>query len=202
METAAPKGNPQSFRTLVLLMGAAEGGSGGEYPPCTSQRTRYFLSDFLARKISSADVGLTLETLLCRVMPDERPRVERPASAAALVRQIRDLPTESLVALFLTKSNHVLEREVITTGSASSAVLDVPTILRRALLLQAASVVICHNHPSGSVEPSADDIAATRALANGLRAIGLTLLDHIVISKRGFTSLRDIAPEVFSAATG
>ncbi|KQR83096.1 hypothetical protein ASG07_08960 [Sphingomonas sp. Leaf343] len=73
-------------------------------------------------------------------------------------------------------------------GLDSSVTLPVRTIAREALRLDAKLAILAHNHPAGDATPSPDDILATRLLASGLSAVGVTLIDHLVIAREGVTS--------------
>lgn len=79
----------------------------------------------------------------------------------------------------------------LSTGTSSEAVLDRKSALQAALLANADSVMIAHNHPSGDTTPSAADITATKSLSEAFRICGIELLDHIIIGHdEKFTSLR------------
>jgi len=70
-------------------------------------------------------------------------------------------------------------------------------LFRNALLLGASSVILAHNHPSGLLEPSAEDIAMTAAIAQGGALLDIEVLDHLIYTAHGYTSIRQVAPQVF-----
>jgi DNA repair protein RadC len=97
---------------------------------------------------------------------------------------------EQVRALFLDAGNRLLKDEIVTTGSARETVLPPRVVLRRALELNASALIIAHNHPSGDPRPSSMDRRATRALAEGARALDIVLHDHIIVARSGTTSFR------------
>lgn len=97
---------------------------------------------------------------------------------------------EQVRALYLDVGNRVVGDNVVAKGSVSSCPIHSREIIRRALELQAVGVILVHNHPSGSPKPSEGDIAATNKLLVACQAVDLSLHDHIVISKEGWTSFR------------
>ena len=84
----------------------------------------------------------------------------------------------------------IIERREVGVGGLSSVVSDCRLILRRALNLVAASIIVVHNHPSGSAQPSGDDEAFTRRLKEAAALFDIALLDHIIIARGGSFSFR------------
>ena len=103
--------------------------------------------------------------------------------------------TEGLAVVALNRRNRVIGREVLTTGSDSYTVVDPRQVLRWALLQGrsgAASIILAHNHPSGDESPSDQDREVTRRMAVAGRAVGIRLLDHLIVVDSGrFTSLAE-----------
>jgi DNA repair protein RadC len=83
---------------------------------------------------------------------------------------------------------HVL----VSRGTSSQALVDPPDVIRPALLANASRIIVAHNHPSGNPEPSKEDIALTKRLKEAGSIVGVQLLDHLVIGKHGYASLRDM----------
>lgn len=88
---------------------------------------------------------------------------------------------EELWALYLTGGNRLLEKCRISVGGTSAVVSDVKIVVRRAVELLAAAVIIVHNHPSGNVEPSGDDTELTQKLSQACALFDIRLLDHVII---------------------
>jgi DNA repair protein RadC len=91
--------------------------------------------------------------------------------------------TEQVRALFLDRKNVLIADEEAGRGTVDAAPVYVREIVKRALALDASAVIVVHNHPSGDPAPSQADIAITRSLKDGLKTVGVTLHDHLVIGK-------------------
>lgn len=100
---------------------------------------------------------------------------------AFLKRQLRDKKNETFVALFLDSQHRILAYEELFTGTINSASVYTRPIIQRVMKLNAAAVIVAHNHPSGLSDASTHDIAFTHRLSEALGLIDATLLDHLVI---------------------
>jgi DNA repair protein RadC len=100
------------------------------------------------------------------------------------------LPRERLHLLFLDRKNAVVASETQGIGTVDHAPIYPREVARRALELNATAVIMVHNHPSGDPSPSPADIEATRKVAAALKAIGVTLHDHLIVGRNGHASLR------------
>ncbi len=101
------------------------------------------------------------------------------------------LPHEECWLLYLTSSNSVIESQRLSVGGVSATIVDHKLIIKRALELLATQIIMVHNHPSGSVEPSRDDIELTRKVDAASKLFDITLLDHIIVSNIGDYSFRN-----------
>ena len=104
--------------------------------------------------------------------------------------QLGALQHEECWALYLASSGRVLERMRISQGGVQATVVDCKLIIKRALELLAVQIVLVHNHPSGCVEPSGQDIALTERVAEAARLFDIRLLDHVIISRGAHFSFR------------
>lgn len=105
------------------------------------------------------------------------------------VKNIRNLPKEQLRGIYLDTHNRVIHDEVISIGTINSNIVHPREVFKPALEYGAAAVVLAHNHPSGVSTPSLSDIEITKQLINAGKIIGINLLDHIVVSRDGYTSV-------------
>lgn len=116
------------------------------------------------------------------------------AGTEALARYLRaDMgyrPGERLRVLFMATGNRLLADEVMFEGSIDSASVLPRPIVHRALELGASGIILVHNHPSGSPEPSRADIEATRDLIAACRPLEIAVHDHLIVARGGWTSLR------------
>lgn len=99
---------------------------------------------------------------------------------------------EYVIALYLDGRQKLIEKRVLAIGGSNFALLEPATLLHPALLLPATSCVLVHNHPSGNADPSQDDIHITQKLAAACSLVGIELLDHIVIGKDTYSSLKEL----------
>lgn len=99
---------------------------------------------------------------------------------------------EHLRVLFLDVRNHLLRDEVMGLGTLNDTSIHPREIMKRALQLGAANLILVHNHPSGNPEPSKTDIAITRRIAALGREMEVRVLDHVVVARQGTVSLREL----------
>lgn len=110
---------------------------------------------------------------------------------ARLFGHLSELSHEEFWVLYLTSAGRVIDRVRVSQGGVSGTVVDHRLIVKRALELLAGSLVLVHNHPSGSSEPSADDISATARVKAAAALFDITVVDHVIISKSGSYSLAE-----------
>lgn len=104
---------------------------------------------------------------------------------------MRDLPVEECHVLLLNQSAVVIDSVRIGMGGLTETVVDIRVILREALLKRATSLILCHNHPSGNLRPSAHDDRLTRQVQEAARLLNLTLADHVIFTDNGYYSYAD-----------
>ena len=109
----------------------------------------------------------------------------------AQVRDLGPLKKEHLVGLYLDSQNHLLARETISVGSLNTTRTHPREILKPAIEALALGFILVHNHPSGTLVPSSDDIEFTRAIAKAGELMGIPLYDHVIVSREGFVSLKE-----------
>ena len=120
-----------------------------------------------------------------------RPVVRSPADVLPLLVDIRDQRREHFLCLYLNARNQVIHKEVVSIGSLSSSIVHPREVFQPAVSQSAASVVLAHNHPSGDVSPSQDDIELTRRLVEAGEIMGIDVLDHLIIGADDFLSLKE-----------
>ena len=120
------------------------------------------------------------------------PTVNSPAEAACLLLPaMRELEQEELWALLLDTKNHVVAIHAVYRGNINSTVVRGAEVFREAVRRNSTAIIIAHNHPSGDPTPSPDDVVTTRRLVEAGQSLGIDLLDHLLISRSGYISLRE-----------
>ncbi len=108
-----------------------------------------------------------------------------------LQSRFRDLPHEVFAVLFLNRANRINHFEVISRGGITGTVADPRIILKKALESEAVSIILCHNHPSGSLKPSRADEEVTLKIKEAAGHLDIKVLDHIIVSEEGYFSFAD-----------
>ena len=117
------------------------------------------------------------------------PNITNPKAAEAVLHdRMHNLDHEEVWAVFLNPGAKVIDQQMLSKGTISQTSIDCRTVLRNALLVNAASLILLHNHPSGDPRPSAQDIHFTDRLRKACSIMDINLLDHIVIGDKGFFS--------------
>lgn len=118
------------------------------------------------------------------------PVVRNAKDVYRYLEDMRNLPKEHLRGLYLNAHQKVIHDEVISIGTVNSNLIHPREVFRPALEYGAAAVILAHNHPSGTLKPSSADMAVTRQLVEAGKLVGISLLDHVIITKRGFASIK------------
>lgn len=105
------------------------------------------------------------------------------------VKEMRDLPKEHLRGIYLNSRYQVIHDEVLSIGSLTANIIHPREVFKPALEYLASALILVHNHPSGVAEPSEADISITRQLAEAGRILGITLIDHIIVTRNKFISI-------------
>lgn len=112
----------------------------------------------------------------------ERKRVSHPAIAAEVLwKYLEGVDREHFVVLLLDTQNQIIGIHTVTIGTLDASLVHPREVFKPAILANAGSIVIAHNHPSGDPAPSAEDRAVTRQLVNAGATVGIEILDHIIV---------------------
>ncbi len=96
---------------------------------------------------------------------------------------------EKFVVFWLSTSNNVIGFEVISEGLLNSSLVHPREVFRGAIVATCANIILAHNHPSGNIEPSKEDISITKRLTEAGKILDISVLDHVIFGDDGFTSL-------------
>lgn len=104
---------------------------------------------------------------------------------------LSDIPYEEFWVVFLSRSNKIISRKKISQGGISGTVTDVRIILKMAIEQLASGIILCHNHPSGNLEPSKADILITEKIKEAGKLMDINVLDHIIVTNESYYSFAD-----------
>lgn len=117
--------------------------------------------------------------------------IRGPEDVVRLVgRKLRREQREHFLVLLLNARHEVIGQETVSIGSLNASIVHPREVFKPAVLASAASIVLIHNHPSGDPEPSEEDVAISKRLFQAGELLGISVLDHVVIARRGVVSLR------------
>ncbi|MEO7394813.1 MAG: DNA repair protein RadC [Chitinophagaceae bacterium] len=105
--------------------------------------------------------------------------------------KLKDYRHEVFSVIFLNRANKINHFEIISTGGITGTVADPRIILRKALEQDAVNIILCHNHPSGSLKPSRADEQLTIKIKEAARFLDIVVVDHIIVSEEGYYSFAD-----------
>jgi len=119
-------------------------------------------------------------------------KISGPESAERLFRRfIGELDREKFIVAALNTKNEVNSIEIVSIGSLNASIVSPREVFKSAILSNAASIIVCHNHPSGHIEPSKEDLSITVRLVEAGLLLGIPVIDHIIIGDDTTYSFKD-----------
>ena len=117
--------------------------------------------------------------------------ITSPADVLPEIRHIRDLNKEHFVAIFLNARNQVIKTDTISIGSLNASLVHPREVFAPAVGISAASLILTHNHPSGDVTPSKEDISLTKRMVQAGQIMGIEIVDHLIVASDKFLSMKE-----------
>ncbi|QTD36950.1 DNA repair protein RadC [Polaribacter batillariae] len=122
----------------------------------------------------------------------EKPKISSSKDVANLMQLvIGDLEHEEFWVLFLNNSNKVMAKWQVSKGGLTATIVDVRLLFKRALELASVAIIVCHNHPSGKLQPSLADKQLTQKIKEAGTTLDVKLLDHLIITQKDYFSFAD-----------
>ena len=116
--------------------------------------------------------------------------VKNPSDIASYyIEKLKDLKKEYFIAVFLDSKNKIIKDEVISIGTLNSSLVHPREVFKEAIKCSANSIILVHNHPSGSVEPSDEDYRVNKVLVETGNLVGIKVLDHLVVGGEKWITL-------------
>ena len=125
---------------------------------------------------------------------DVQKKIQTPGDVFNIAQNViraNEYAEENLWLITLDTKNNITGIFTVSTGSLNSSVVHPREVFKRAVLQNSASIIICHNHPSGDPTPSPEDISTTKRIYDAARILGIELLDHVIIGDNKYTSLKE-----------
>jgi DNA repair protein RadC len=138
----------------------------------------------------ACQIAAAFELARRRLTPEEI-RISAPTDVLPLVRHLADRKQEYFICISLNGAGEVIGNREVTKGLINYSPVHPREVFADVLTDRATSVIFVHNHPSGSLEPSREDIAMTGQLVAAAGILGIRVLDHIIVSRKGHVSMRE-----------
>lgn len=143
-------------------------------------------------KASQLKAALEIANRLAALGPEQRPQITQPGDVAKLLMlEMAYLAQEQLRVICLDTKNHVIAQQSVYQGTINSSAVRAAEVFRPAITRACLSIVVVHNHPSGDPTPSPEDIRTTEQLRKAGELLDIELLDHIIIGRHQFVSLKE-----------
>jgi DNA repair protein RadC len=124
-----------------------------------------------------------------RITVKELDGVFSPGDVARRLGKERKAVKEHFVVFHLDTQNKIVNKEVVSVGTLNAALIHPREVFRSAIASNCASVIVAHNHPSGSLEPSEEDVQVTSRLKKAGELIGIQVVDHVIVTRDGYKSM-------------
>ncbi len=118
-------------------------------------------------------------------------RIKSPQDVYELMKIMSTFEEESICCILLDTKNKIIDQLRISKGSLNSSILHPREVYAPAIRMRASALILVHNHPSNDTSPSTEDIDTTKRIQSAGEIIGIKLLDHVIITNNGYTSLKE-----------
>lgn len=119
-------------------------------------------------------------------------------AADALMEHFYDADKEYFVAVHVDAQGRPISFSVVSSGDVNAVHFPISSVFKTALLQNAVSIIVCHNHPGGTLSPSNEDLEATRMLVEAGKILGIKVLDHFILTPTDYLSLRERRGDLFN----
>jgi DNA repair protein RadC len=149
-------------------------------------------SDISKLPVEKQEQAKILLDVLSRIVEGNTPdAIRKPQDIYQLSLDLISKEQEHFVVYFLNSKNRVIGRKTVFIGSLNASIVHPREVFRAAIENMSASIICVHNHPSGDPSPSPQDIIVTQRLHEAGEIIGIELLDHVIVSRDGYVSLKE-----------
>lgn len=127
----------------------------------------------------------------CKAIENPPTIIRTPQDIFQLLSDMQYLSVEHFTVIFLNTKNYVIATETVSQGTLNAALVGPREVFHKAVRRMAASIVICHNHPSSDPTPSQEDIAITKKMVEAGKLLDIQVLDHVIIAQGRYVSLKE-----------
>lgn len=170
------------------ILARPDGLSGLTQANATELQNTYGLT---SARITQIIASLELGKRLTSAHNNERPLISSAADAARYAADLSNLAQENVRVLLLDSARRVIAAPTIYIGTINLSVMRVAEIYREAIAQSSPAIILVHNHPSGDPTPSPEDVELTHALATAGQLLDVIFVDHVIVARRGWVSLRE-----------
>lgn len=192
--------NLKDYELVAILLGS--GIKGKDVIKLSREIVKLFESSFTSLNlekllnihglgIAKASQIISAIELSKRYLIKQNKKITHASDIYEELKEYRDKKQEYFLTLYLDGANHLCETRIITIGTLNQSLVHPREVFSPAIEHRCASIIVAHNHPSGVLEPSSEDIAVTKRLQESGKLLGIELLDHVIFTKDGYISLRD-----------
>lgn len=135
---------------------------------------------------AKASQVIALLALSQRLHSGKHAEILTPEDVWKSCADFRDSKKEHFTAFYFDTRNRVIERQIISIGTLNASLVHPREVFEPAVALHAANIVVAHNHPSGELDPSDDDMMMTRKLVRSGKVLGIPLMNHVIVTKAGW----------------
>ena len=123
--------------------------------------------------------------------------ITSPEDMDKFIEPLKHYAEEHFVSFHLNAKFQVVGYQIVSRGTLSASLVHPREVFKAALLANSYAIIVAHNHPGGSLEPSKEDIETTKTLIKAGQILGVSVVDHVIVSSNGFQSLRESKPELW-----
>ncbi len=143
-------------------------------------------------KIASMAAGIEFSR---RILCPETKRIKAPSDIYPYIRHFADRKQELFLSASLNGAHEIIAIRTVTVGLINRSLVHPREVFADPISDRAAAIIVCHNHPSGNLEPSGEDLEVTKRLTEAGDVLGLPLLDHIIFTETGYYSFKENNPD-------